>query len=214
MSNKGYAFESSIEKLFLRLAGQSRDLPLFERVHRIPSSGAMRGAKGDILVPNIPWLGKTWCIEAKHYRQGSKRAGPSYRFQLRDWRDIERDSLTYKNAVPIFAFRFKGTKLATTYYVLPAAVFTELADKFSPSFSAHRTMVPSIKGKLPHVLFYHTELKQTWLDWFVLAPSYFSVVWPVGDSVVVVPEVALVGLLENRKQMAEASKNETTLPHD
>ena len=72
MSNKGYKLENDIENFLLKLAEQSRDLPMWKRCHRVPQSGAIRGEKGDVISVDVPFFDKQLMFECKRRKERLK----------------------------------------------------------------------------------------------------------------------------------------------
>jgi len=73
MSNRGYQLESFIERFLLDLADQKRDTAMSLRCHRITSSGAMRGDRGDVISVNIPFFDKQLLFECKRRKERLKQ---------------------------------------------------------------------------------------------------------------------------------------------
>lgn len=156
MSHKGYALEHTIEDMLLLAAGQQREQPLYSRSHRNPTSGAHRGAKGDV-VSMIPWLPRQWVIECKHYRQQSAR-GAVYRLAGKDWSDAARDAASYGNAIPVFVFCFKGQRDAI-YFVFRSDDLDPLAESAGLTLSLTSTYTQARAGKL-HFSLAYCDLKK------------------------------------------------------
>jgi len=79
VGNRGYALENETESMLLGLTGQTRDVPMHQRCHRIPTSGAHRGMKGDVVTVNIGFLPKELCFECKRRKQRTKGEGVIFR---------------------------------------------------------------------------------------------------------------------------------------
>lgn len=158
LSHKGYALEHILENLLLEVGEQKRETPIWDRSRRNPSSGAMRGLKADV-VSNIPWLKPDWIFECKHYRQSSLK-GPSYRFQAKDWWDLERDARSYHvDAVPVFVFCFKGQKQAI-YAVFKLDSLEQFRKKTGIAYSCAGMYLQSTRGAKPHFSLAHNELRK------------------------------------------------------
>lgn len=182
MSNKGYPFEHSIEEDLLQLGEQKRETPLFERSHRIPTSGAARGMKGDVR-SNIPWLRPHWIIECKHHRQ-SLAAGSSYKFYEKDWLDLQRDAASYgtpKDYAPVFIFCFKGQKNAS-YCCMSREHFSQMRAA-APSLRFYMTEIvfPNPRGKKTHFLFMHSALKKKLSVLDEKDNPFFRLAWKMED---------------------------------
>jgi hypothetical protein len=105
--NKGYVLEHEVEEIFLRFAGQRRDVPMSERTFRVPQSGSIRGLKGDIIT-NIPFLPFQFLIECKSRRALSKK-GSVFRLNT-EWFPKLEEEASEVNKVPLLVFSFKGVK--------------------------------------------------------------------------------------------------------
>lgn len=116
----GKSFESEIEKNLLDLFGQTKDMDIRERTHRIFSSGSQKSDEGDVITC-IPQLEKQFLIECKRRATKTKKEGPFLDVKL-EWLDvIEKDALK-RNCLPLFVGSFTGCKhdrifVMTTYRV-------------------------------------------------------------------------------------------------
>jgi len=105
MSNKGYGFEHEIERALMDVCNQTPDMQLSQRTYRVPTSGAMRGEKGDIRT-RFPWDSKQWMIECKARRQKSVK-GSYIRLEKAWFKKCEEEAKEV-GMIPVLAFSFKG----------------------------------------------------------------------------------------------------------
>jgi len=118
VSNRGYALENQTENFLLTLADQSRDLPMSLRSHRITSSGAMRGDKGDVISVGIPFLSKQLLFECKR-RKESTKGGMSFTLP-EAWLTKNEGEANMYNCTPIFLGAFtSGAKWRKFIVVSP-----------------------------------------------------------------------------------------------
>ena len=125
MSNKGYGLEHYVEQSILKKSKQDLSISLFHRTYRVPSSGAIRGEKGDVKT-NIPWkFDFQFMIECKDRKCVNKKDGYIFRLNL-NWVTKNVKEAIEDKRKPLFVFAFKGSKtdrvwclfLKTDYFLL------------------------------------------------------------------------------------------------
>lgn len=136
MGNLGYALEHLLEDRLMALRGQKRADRLVFRCHRVPASGAMEGAKGDV-VTHLDFLEGfgQFMFECKH-RKDNRGEGKSFSVKKAECDKIVSEAYAADH-VPAFVFRFKGGGEGTravlsrqgsniTWVALPLDVFIGL----------------------------------------------------------------------------------------
>lgn len=116
---KGYHFEHEIEELFLKLAGQTRDIPLIDRCFRVPASGSLRGLKGDVYT-NVPFLKKQFLIECK-----ARKVKKAF-YVKREWLTKLEEEAKNINHIPLLAISFKGAKKDRVFFFIKKKDYSEL----------------------------------------------------------------------------------------
>lgn len=114
---KGYRLEHTVETEIMKVADQTLDMPFHTRTYRVPTSGAMRGEKGDVRT-KIPWdVPVQFMIECKDRRQETKKQGRIVRIEklwlTKCWAEAESEKM-----MPMFIFAFKGAMRRRIWCVL------------------------------------------------------------------------------------------------
>jgi hypothetical protein len=121
---KGYRLEHCIESEFMRLASQTLDMPIHQRTYRVPTSGAMRGEKGDVRT-NLPQLKTQFTIECKDRRQITKKNGRIFRLS-QAWIDKAWAEAGAENRWPMFVIAFKGSMQDRIWCVLDTEIYAHI----------------------------------------------------------------------------------------
>jgi hypothetical protein len=146
MSRKGYSLEHEVEDIFLKLAGQQREIPLSERTFRVPQSGSIRGLKGDILT-NVPFLPFQFLIECKSRR--TKSAKNDFIFRLdTSWLSKVSQEADSVERVPLLVFSFKGAKVDRLWCCIRKSDYEKVfGDKIDRVYEVKRSKKSFILNK-------------------------------------------------------------------
>lgn len=141
MSNKGYRLEHDLEAKLMALAGQTLDIPIHKRTYRVPTSGAMRGEKGDVRT-NLPNLPYQFTIECKDRKIITQRHGRVFRLS-KAWLDKAWAEAHNEERWPMFVIAFKGSMRDRVWCILDTEVHTHL---FGSAVCSHGVTIPFKKA--------------------------------------------------------------------
>jgi hypothetical protein len=145
MSRKGYSLEHEIEDIFLKLAGQQREIPLSDRTFRVPQSGSIRGLKGDILT-NVPFLPFQFLIECKSRKTRSAKGDFIFRLDA-SWLSKVSQEADSVGRVPLLVFSFKGTKVDRLWCCIRRSDYEKIFDKIERVYEVKRSKKSFILNK-------------------------------------------------------------------
>lgn len=142
MSNKGYQLEHETEDFLLELAGQSRDTPMSDRCHRIPTSGAMRGDKGDVVSIGISFFPKQLLFECKR-RKEKYKGGKSFTLP-EAWLTKNEGEAAERDAYAIFLGAFTNGQEHRKFIVMNPDTFQQFLK--IPLFKSSQDIQANKKG--------------------------------------------------------------------
>ena len=106
--NKGYLFERECELWFCEVAGQDPKESPDKRSYRTPSSGAIRGIKGDIRT-KIDFLPSQLLVECKARGSETKKDGSIVRLE-KEWFTKAAEEAEAEGCIPVVLISFKGSR--------------------------------------------------------------------------------------------------------
>jgi hypothetical protein len=167
MANKGYGLEREVEVAMVRLADQKLDSPLYERCHRITSSGAHRSEKGDVRTVGIPFLTRQLLFECKR-RKDARKKGQVVTLEW-EWMRKVREEAEAINHTPVVVYSFYNARDNRKHIVVPRDYLVGLnlplcdtiaieSTKKKHNFVVYKSMVDEIDTeKISGSLFFATE---------------------------------------------------------
>jgi len=182
MSNRGYKLEHDIEAFLLELAEQAIMMPLYDRCHRVPTSGAHRSMKGDVISMKVPFFTKQLMFECKRRKERVKRG---FSFTLPEvWLTKNEEEAKEVDHYPIFIGAYTGAQTNRMFVVVDDVV----ADNFlyipqKPIFSIKINNKKRFKIRKWEVdplfnkdIYSCIELKGNVKNWILISFHHFDII--------------------------------------